>query len=324
MSDEPILTPPRLAVVIPTHERNALIEGLLRALASQTLPLSSFEVVLACDGCTDATAETAMHVVGPGGAAEGLMLTVVEQMRSGAAAARNRGMGATTAPIVVLFDDDMVPEPACLEAHLRAHAAHPGALVLGHMPLHDRSPRSFLTEGLSRWAASRHARLSHPGAAPGFGDVLTGHLSLARSTFGKVGGFDQDLNTGGKFGGEDIDFGYRAVEAGVPLVYAPDAVAGQIYIKTFRHLAKDIHEGTLAHAVLAVKHPEAPRELPRGLAYGIGRHAPAVGRMLAAPLVTLLDRAGRRGATGRDWEALHAVARNLISGIALSEADSLR
>jgi GT2 family glycosyltransferase len=320
MSDASVLAPPRLAVVIPTHERNALIEGLLRALASQTLPLPSFEVVLACDGCTDATAETAMQAVGPGGAAEGLMLTVVEQMRSGAAAARNRGMGATTAPIVVFLDDDMVPEPACLEAHLRAHAAHPGALVIGHLPVHDSSPRSFLTEGLSRWAAARHARLSRPGAVPAFGDALTGHLSLARATFGKVGGFDQDFTAGGTFGGEDIEFGYRAVEAGVPLVYAPDAVAGQIYVKTFRHLAKDIREGTLADAVFAAKHPEAPLDTPRGLTFAIGRRAPAVGRILAGPLVALLDRAVRRGATGRDWEALHAVARNLISGIALSEA----
>jgi GT2 family glycosyltransferase len=94
------------------------------------------------------------------------------------------------------------------------------------MPVHDSSPPSFLTEGLSRWATARHARLSRSGAVPEFGDVLTGHLSLARATFGKVGGFDQDFTAGGTFGGEDIEFGYRAVEAGVPLVYAADAVAG--------------------------------------------------------------------------------------------------
>jgi GT2 family glycosyltransferase len=316
MRGETALPAPVVAVVVPTHDRATLVAGLLKALAAQTLSPLSFEVVLACDGCTDDTAEAAMRLVEPGAAAEGLLLTVVEQTRSGAAAARNRGMGATTAPIVVFLDDDMLPDPGCLAAHVRAHREHPGALVLGAMPVHAGSPRSFLTEGLSRWAARRHERLSR--AAPSFGDVLTGHLSVARDTFGKVGGFDQDFTAGGTFGGEDIEFGWRAVKAGVPLVYAPDAVAGQVYVKTFRALARDIREGTLADAALSAKHPAARLEPARGLAFSLGRSAPALGRLVERPLVALLDRAAGRGATGGLWESLHAVARNLIAGLALS------
>jgi len=316
MSEATSLPAPVVAVVVPTHDRQALVAGLLKALAAQSLEPLSFEVVLACDGCTDDTAEAAMKLVEPGAAAAGLLLTVVEQSRSGAAAARNRGMGATTAPVVVFLDDDMVPEPGCLEAHVRAHRAHPGALVIGAMPVHASSPRSFLTEGLSRWATRRHERLSR--TAPTFGDVLTGHLSVARATFGKVGGFDQDFTAGGTFGGEDIEFGWRAVTAGVPLVYAPDAVAGQVYVKTFRALAKDIREGTLADAALAAKHPEAPVETAGGPAFSLGRSAPRLARVVEAPLVALLDRAARRGATGGVWESLHAAARNVIAGRALS------
>src|SRR4029077_545152 len=115
VSGEFALPAPVVAVVVATHDRAPLVAGLLQALAAQTLAPLSFEVVLACDGCTDDTAEAAMKLVEPGGPADGLLLTVVEQSRSGAAAARNRGMGATTAPIVVFLDDDMVPEPDCLE-----------------------------------------------------------------------------------------------------------------------------------------------------------------------------------------------------------------
>jgi glycosyltransferase involved in cell wall biosynthesis len=310
--------PPGLGIVIPTHDRRDLVEGLLQALAAQTVPAASFEVVLVCDGCTDDTAEVAMALVGPGGAAEGLLLSVVEQMRSGAAAARNRGMGATTAPVIVFLDDDMVPEPGCLAAHAATHRAHPGALVLGHMPVHERSPRSFLTVGLARWAERRHDRLSRPGTTPRATDVLTGHLSISRSGFGRVGGFDQDFTAGGTFGGEDIEFGYRAVEAGVPLVYAGDAVAGQVFIKTFRALAQDIREGALADAAVAAKHPEAPHSDDASAAFKFARRFPALAKLVTAPLVALLDRAARRGAVGRDWEALHAWARSLLSGIALS------
>jgi GT2 family glycosyltransferase len=312
-------TRPSIAVVVPTHDRRALVDGLVRALAAQTIPKAAFEVVLACDGCTDDTAEAAMALVGPEGEAEGLVLSVVEQMRSGAASARNRGMGATRAEVILFLDDDMIPEPGCLEAHLAAHRAHPGALVLGRMPVHESSPRSFLTEGLARWAQRRHERLARPGAAPTFGDVLTGHLSIARARFGELGGFDPAFTAGGTFGGEDIEFGFRAVEAGIPLVYAPDAVAAQVYVKSFRDLAKDIREGALADAALLAKHPAAASPADPSAWFALGIRYPTIARALAIPLVALLDRSGRRGAIGGDWEALHGWARSLLTGIALSE-----
>lgn len=319
MSEPNDLPTPSIAVVVPTHDRSGLVDGLIRALAAQTIPKSSFEVVLACDGCTDDTADAAMALVGPGGAAEGLMLSVVEQMRSGAASARNRGVGSARAPLILFLDDDMVPDPRCLEAHLAAHRAHPGALVLGGLPVHESSPRSFLTEGLSGWARRRHERLSRPGAVPGFGDVLTGHLSIARARFAELGGFDPEFTSDGTFGGEDVEFGFRAIAAGIPVVYAPDAVAAQVYVKTFRDLAKDIREGALADAALAAKHPAAASPADPSLWFALGRRFPTLARTIAVPLVSLLDRSGRRGAVGRDWEALHAWTRSLLTGIALSE-----
>ena len=308
----------RLAVVIPTHQRRELVRGLLEALAAQSVPLDTFEVVLSCDGCDDGTAEAAIALASPGGAADGLVLSVVEQVRSGAASARNRGFGSTTAPVVVFLDDDMVPAPGCLAAHEAAHAAHPGALVIGHMPVHEESPRSFLTEGLARWAERRHRRLSAPGATPRFDDVLTGHLSISRAGFGRLGGFDPAFTEGGTFGGEDIEFGWRAIEAGIPVVYAGDAVSRQVFVKTFRHLARDIHEGALADAALEQKHPAA-QGLTRGPAvFTLARRFPRLAGAMAAPLVPLLDRAARGGATGRVWEGLHAITRQLIAGKALS------
>jgi GT2 family glycosyltransferase len=319
MTESHDVPPPSIAVVVPTHNRRDLVDGLIRALAAQTIPKETFEVVLACDGCTDDTTEAAMALAGPEGAAEGLVLSVVEQVRSGAASARNRGVGSTRAPVLLFLDDDMVPEPGCLEAHLAAHRAHPGALVLGQMPVHERSPRSFLTEGLASWARRRHERLSRPGALPTFGDVLTGHLSISRARFGELGGFDQDFTAGGTFGGEDIEFGFRAVEAGIPLVYAPDALASQVYVKTFRDLARDIREGALAEAALAAKHPGAAARPETSAWFALGRRFPTLAKAIAVPLVSLLDRSARRGAIGSDWEALHAWTRSLLTGIALSE-----
>lgn len=322
MSETPEVPVPALGVIVPTHNRRELLLGLLRALKAQSLPPGAFDVAVVCDGCDDGTAEAALEAAGPGGPAEGLWLTVVEQTRSGAASARNRGLAATMAPLLVFLDDDMIPDPGCLAAHAAAHGAHPGALVLGHMPVSPLSPRSFLTEGLDGWAARRHDRLKAPGAVPRWTDVLTGHLSIGRPAFGRVGGFDPSFTAGGTFGGEDVEFGWRAVEAGVPLVYAPDAIAAQVYVKTFRALARDIREGARAGAAIAVKHPRSAEGERAGRALAFARRFPGVARLAAGPLVALLDRAARRGSTGRDWEALHALTRELISGIALSERPS--
>jgi GT2 family glycosyltransferase len=50
----------------------------------------------------------------------------------------------------------------------------------------------------------------------------------------------------GASGAEDIDFGWRARLRGVPLRYVPQAVARQVYTKTFRALARDIQQGAMA------------------------------------------------------------------------------
>ena len=299
-----------IAVVVPTHQRRGRIAGLLAALADQSLPAGSIEVVLVCDGCTDGTADAARAARAPA-------LAVVEQPRSGAATARNRGAAETGAPILLFLDDDMVPERGCLAAHLAAHDRTPGALVLGHMPVHPDSPRSFLTEGLARWAGRRHARLAS-GAVPAFTDVLTGHLSIARESFEAIGGFDPRFTEGGTFGGEDIELGARAASRGIPIVYAADAVAAQIYDKTFPALARDIVDGARADARLASLHPgvaealasaNAPRGVLEHAAAAFTRAAPGLASRLGGAGVALLDRAVERGRTGRGWETLHGIVR---------------
>ena len=48
---------PRLSVVIPTHNRKAILERCLQALAVQTLPPAEFEVIVVDDGSSDGTPE---------------------------------------------------------------------------------------------------------------------------------------------------------------------------------------------------------------------------------------------------------------------------
>jgi GT2 family glycosyltransferase len=230
--------PLELAVIVPTHQRREILLKMLAALRSQTLSRNRYEVVVVCDGCTDGTAEAARQALCRDGMLEGLRLTVLEQPRSGAAVARNRGVGASSAPLLLFLDDDMIADPGLLEIHRVRHAQRPGGILLGAIPVHPDSPRSFMTTGLARWAERRNAVLSDPESAIPLAEILTGHMSLSREIFSRLGGFDTRFTAGGSFGGEDLDLGWRAREHGIPIVYDPGAIARQVYRKTFLGLAR--------------------------------------------------------------------------------------
>src|SRR5687768_8796137 len=84
--------PLRVSVVVPTCGRPELLARCLAALEKQTLPQQAYEVLVVDDGA----------------------------LRSGPAAARNRGWRRARAPVVAFTDDDTEPRPDWLEQGLRA------------------------------------------------------------------------------------------------------------------------------------------------------------------------------------------------------------
>ena len=322
---------PEIAVVIPTHQRRKLLLRLLASLAAQRLDPARFEVAVVCDGCTDGTASAALGLYGPTLAA-GINLLAIEQPRSGAASARNSGTRRTTAPLLLFLDDDMVAEPDLLQRHLRAHRTAPGSVVLGAVPVHPDSPRSFLTVGLAQWATRRHERLRSSAAVPP-DVVLSGHMSVSRLVFDRLGGFDPAFTAGGTVGGEDLDFGWRARLRGIAVRYEGTAVARQVYVKSFASLACNIRDGALADLELARRHPELRPWLLLGRVEELGPvqrrvlkaslRGSAVLRAIGGVAVKALDVAVRWGGTGVLLEAAHAVVRAHLYGAALAESGGL-
>ena len=58
-------------------------------------------------------------------------------------------------------------------------------------------------------------------------DIFTGQLSVRRSAFEHLGGFDESFTTGGGYGNEDLDFGVKLVEA-FKVRHNADAVTRQL------------------------------------------------------------------------------------------------
>jgi GT2 family glycosyltransferase len=238
---------PALSIVIPTRNRRQLLLAELRALENQTLPAECYEVIVVVDGSTDGT----------GQAVEALdtafSLRQIWPPGRGRAAACNAGIRAAEGEIVVLLDDDMLPSPALLEAHLQAHASGERLGVLGPVPIRLDSDARPVTRYVGR-KFNQHLQKLAEGAPIGFRDLYTGNFSIRRSLLDEVGLFDEDFRI---YGNEDGELGVRLLNAGVRLAYAPKAVAHQRYTKGFAALAQDNMAKGRTAVLLARKHPQA-------------------------------------------------------------------
>jgi glycosyltransferase involved in cell wall biosynthesis len=239
---------PRFSIVIPTYQRRDVVIASIRALEHQDFK-GGFEVIVVVDGSTDDSAQALQKLN------LNFPFKVIEQSNRGAAAARNRGADCAIGDIILFLDDDMEADPQMLSEHDRSHRE--GAdVVIGDIPLHPQSPSNFLSEGIKKWAEKRRQYLSSSDAKLGFRDILTGQLSIARSTFDKQKGFDTQFTQDGFFGNEDVDFGYRLVKEHFKIVFNPDAVSRQRYVVTPRQYLKQYRQAGYSAVALARKHPE--------------------------------------------------------------------
>ncbi|HET8955198.1 MAG TPA: glycosyltransferase [Solirubrobacterales bacterium] len=284
----------RFSVVIPTYRRRERVLRHVAALANQTF--GDFEAIVVDDGSDDGSAAALRALETP------FPLAVIEQENQGAAQARNVGARAARGEVLLFLDDDMEAAPSLLAEHDRCHRE--GAdLVVGDMPLHPDSPPGLLSWGVGFWAQSRRERLLEPGTEPGLDDLLTGQISISRESFERLGGFDTSFTREGLFGGEDIDFGYRVVKAGLRVVFNPEAISYQYYDVDPAAYLRRARETGRSEEELVLKHPEQASRLAGAPAFHTRRSRWLLGPLVKAPdwvawplrrLAVALVRAGLR------------------------------
>lgn len=197
-------------MVVPTHNRAGRVAGLLAALRRQTMGPERFEVVVVDDGSTDSTSAVLEREREHGE----LQLSLIERPASGGwAVAREEGWRATHGEIVAFTDDDCVPAIGWLAAGLNACGEHPGAIVQGRT---DPIPGELERLPPLTGAFTRTIRVSGPDPA-----FQTCNVFYPRSLLERVGGFDTEAFA--QAPGEDADLAWRAIAAGAPTAFAPDA-----------------------------------------------------------------------------------------------------
>ncbi len=229
-----------LTVVIPTRRRWDILRRTLEALDAQSLP--GAEVVVVVDG-TD-------HEVPDGLAAD----QVLVQPQAGPGAARNRGVASSTRPLVLFLGDDMVPTPDLLAHHLARHDREPAdtTAVLGHVDWHPEVQDNRILRWLD-WSTFQFdyaAMAGQAGTDVGFGRFYSCNVSLHRTLFDRVGGFDEDF----VFYYEDLDAGWRLGQAGMRLVYEPDARVQHLHDYDLAAVAGRFEGIALGERMMATKH----------------------------------------------------------------------
>jgi GT2 family glycosyltransferase len=241
------VSPSAVTIVVPTFQRRDSVLRLLRSLESQTVPPSTFDVVVTVDGSTDGTAAAVRGHAAPFG------VTVIEGPNRGRARACNSGVRAAQGDLLILLDDDMEATAGLVDAHARAHAGPARRAVVGAAPIVSSPGSPPFVRYMADGFRSRLDRLGKPGYRVRFRDTYTGNFSVRREVLESVGGFDESFQV---YGHEDYELALRLQAAGVELGYSAEAVAWQHYEKSFAGFARDgIARGRTA-VLFAGKHPE--------------------------------------------------------------------
>jgi glycosyltransferase involved in cell wall biosynthesis len=185
-----------VSVVVPTRNRRHLLTRLLDSLLSIDHP--AWDVIVVDDGSTDTTASLVAQY------RDRLPIRYLYQPWSKMGAARNRGIAASTAPLIAFTDDDCTVTPSWLTALSAAFSAHPEASGVQGKTVTDHSAMTPFTRQVEQLTGGQPYR--------------TCNIAYRREVLDAAGGFDPNL-----IRGEDVAMGILALRQG-PIVFAPDAV----------------------------------------------------------------------------------------------------
>jgi GT2 family glycosyltransferase len=295
---------PKVTVIIPTHNRLSMLRQVLGALADQAYPSDRMEVIVVADGCNDGTVAALTSASFP------YHLRALSQPASGAAAARNRGAEHARGSILVFLDDDVIPSPGVVAAHVRLHASTAGCVGVGPYMVELPEAPEFYDQQRHRWWQKTFDTLADPQHRPDYRDLLAGNLSVQLDTFRRSGGFNPEFSA---WGAEDCEYGVRLLQQGIRIVYLPEARARHLHTTDLAGSYLKSRQRGRADVLFAQLHPTVFLTLDLGrrnrLAEILAFRAPRAGDATAVVAVRIQKIADRMR-TKRLWRRLGGALRS--------------
>jgi peptidoglycan/xylan/chitin deacetylase (PgdA/CDA1 family)/glycosyltransferase involved in cell wall biosynthesis len=241
---------PRVSVVIATYQRRELVLRAVARLLVQTAPLDAFEVVVVVDGSSDGTAEALRLLKTP------FSLRVFEQPNRGQAAALNRGVQESRAPVCLFLDDDTEIGEEGVARHL-AVQERAGVVAVGRLVTSAPPWAAPIARAMARALNDHYTRLA--GRPPTWADCYGSNTSMPRAAFLEAGGLREDL-----LRSYDTELGLRLADSGMQVLYIPDAVAVQRFVKTAAAVVRDLIDDGVSDVAIWRHHPRVLSKLKLG------------------------------------------------------------
>jgi len=306
---EAVPIPPTVSVVIPTIGRPVLAEVVQAVLAQGPV-----EVVVVADRFEAEVRRVLTRV------ATDPRVRIVAGAGRGSALARQTGVDAATGDVVLLLDDDVVPDAGLIAGHAARHAEAPGRVVVGFMPV-DAAARAAAATATIYDNDYRSEADALEAGAPVLEQLWGGNVSLRRADAARVpqavAAYPLDCR-------EDHEFGLRAAAAGLVGVFDRQLAAVHFYERRADRFVALAVEQARAGRLIDTLHPDAPPTTdpdarPGGVVGLAVRSAtvPGLGPVAVRIITGLVRRFG-------DGPASRSRVGLLVVGRAMAQADALR
>lgn len=191
-------TSAKIAVIIPHYNDNERLNRCLTALL-QNDGVKDAEIIVVDNDSDQDISNLALDFT---------FVRFVKESTRGAAAARNRGVIETCAPLLFFLDSDCVPDPDWIRAGRTALLN--ADIIGGAIRVFDETPPP--RSGAQAFEAIFAFNQKHYVEKSGFS--VTANLLTWRHVFQKVGGFRPRVS-------EDVDWCHRARSVGFSLIFDP-------------------------------------------------------------------------------------------------------
>ena len=216
----------RMDVLVPTHNRAALLERCIRSLMdADPSPHLDLHVTAICNGCTDGSEDVVRRMQNefPG------RISLIAERRQGKSKALNAGIAATTGDLVGMIDDDEQVDRRWVQVAGEAFL-DPALEFIGgpYVPVWPVPPPDWIPDDYrSALGAVDNGPVRRPFDRDFPGQMMGGNAIVRRATLAKAGPYAEHLGPGPHarlFSCEDEDMYLRLLELGARGEYLPALV----------------------------------------------------------------------------------------------------
>jgi len=215
-----------ISVIICTYNRDKYIYNVLKSVAENDLPKSSYEIILVDNNSTDRTAsevERFLQIF------PNVVLKYCLEVQQGLSHARNRGITEASGDVLIYVDDDAMVNPQYLSAYSTIFSSNPDICAAGGpiIPVYeDGMEPKWMNHHLKRLLTGYLYFGETEKPFPGNNYPGGGNAAYRKTVFEIVGLYNTELGRKGSSlaGGEEKDIFDKMTSAGMKFIYTPNAV----------------------------------------------------------------------------------------------------